>query len=65
MGQYVTISFKDKKTMMQLCARGKAEIEGTGPAVFMEKITEGYNVDSAFRFVKQAQKVIEILHSMY
>ena len=67
MGHYVNVSFKNDKTTMQLCARGNeaTRTQTNGPAIFMEKIIDGYNTDSAARFVKQAKKIIEEMHSMY
>jgi hypothetical protein len=61
MGHHITVSFKNGKTVMKMNAKGKEDTI----VVFMEKLVDGYNVDSAVRFIKQAQRIIAEIHAMY
>ncbi len=61
MGHFIVVSFKNDRTRMQMNAKNKDEMVLT----FMEKVVDGYNVDSAIRFIKQAKRIIEEIHAMY
>lgn len=59
-GLHIIISFKDGKTCMEICQKG----EESTPTIF-KKMIDGYNLDSSVRFLKDAERIVTGINSLY
>jgi len=60
-GLHIIISFKDGRTNLQICCRHQND---QIIPVFQKEL-DGYNLDAGTRFLKDAEKIVSGLNSLY